>query len=65
MNYLKKVNILFTTKKYVSVDKTISEYKKMINKYKIKSIEDPFSENDWTSWSKFMRSTKKSADSWR
>ena len=31
----------------------------MIDKYKIKSIEDPFSENDWTSWSKFMRSIKK------
>ena len=28
----------------------------MINKYKIKSIEDPFAENDWPSWSKLMKS---------
>ncbi len=55
----KKGKYSIHSKKYVSVDKTISEYKKMIDKYKIKSIEDPFSENDWTSWSKLMRSTKK------
>ncbi len=55
----KKGKYSIHSKKYVSVDKTISEYKKMINKYKIKSIEDPFSENDWMSWSKLMRSTKK------
>ena len=30
----------------------------MIKKYKIKSIEDPFAENDWISWSKLTRSTK-------
>ena len=29
----------------------------MIKKYKIKSIEDPFAENDWQAWSKLMRST--------
>ncbi|MDC3059186.1 phosphopyruvate hydratase [Candidatus Pelagibacter sp.] len=44
---------------YISVEKSIKEYKKMINKYKIKSIEDPFAENDWISWSKLMKSTKK------
>ena len=37
----------------------INEYKKMINKYKIKSIEDPFAENDWISWNKLMKSLKK------
>jgi enolase len=47
------------SKKYISVEKSISEYQKMINKYKIKSIEDPFSENDWSAWNKLMRSTKK------
>ena len=31
----------------------------MINKYKIKSIEDPFAENDWISWNKLMKSLKK------
>ena len=27
----------------------------MINKYKIKSIEDPFAENDWQAWNKLMK----------
>ena len=44
--------------KYISVDKSIKEYQKIINKYKIKSIEDPFAENDWQSWNKFMKVTK-------
>ena len=45
--------------KYVSVDKSIQEYKKIIHKYKIKSIEDPFAENDWISWNKLMKSVNK------
>ena len=48
------------SKNYISVDKSILEYKKIIKKYKIKSIEDPFAENDWSAWNKLMRSTKKS-----
>ncbi len=44
---------------YISVEKSILEYKKMINKYKIKSIEDPFAENDWRSWTKLMKSLEK------
>ena len=44
------------SRSYVSVDKSIREYEKIINKYKIKSIEDPFSENDWTAWNKLMKS---------
>jgi enolase len=55
----KKNKYSIHSKKYISVEKSISEYKKMINKYKIKSIEDPFSENDWSAWNKLMRSTKK------
>ena len=47
------------SKKYISVDQSIKGYKKIINKYKIKSIEDPFAENDWMSWNKIMRSTNK------
>jgi enolase len=46
------------SKKYISVEKSILEYKKMIKKFKIKSIEDPFAENDWIAWSKLMKSTK-------
>jgi enolase len=44
------------SRSYVSVDKSIKEYEKIINKYKIKSIEDPFAENDWTAWNKLMKS---------
>ena len=39
------------SKKYISVDETISKYLKLIDRYKILSIEDPFGENDWSSWS--------------
>ncbi len=55
----KKNKYSINSKKYVSVEKSIKEYKKMIDKYKIKSIEDPFAENDWFAWSKLMKLTKK------
>ena len=55
----KKNKYSIHSKKYVSVDKSIKEYKKIITKYKIKSIEDPFAENDWISWNKLMKSTQK------
>ena len=47
------------SKKFISVQSSINEYKKMIKKYKIKSIEDPFAENDWNSWNKLMKATNK------
>ncbi len=47
------------SKKFVTVNKSIYGYKKLIKKYKIKSIEDPFAENDWLSWNKFMIATNK------
>ncbi len=47
------------SKKYISVEKSINEYKKIITKYKIKSIEDPFSEDDWFAWNNLMKSVKK------
>ena len=46
------------TKKYESSDNAIAKYITLIKKYKIKSIEDPFSENDWKSWSKLMSKDK-------
>ena len=46
------------SKKYISVDQSIKGYQKIINKYKIKSIEDPFAENDWMAWNKLMKSVK-------
>ena len=54
----KKNSYSIHSKKYISVEKSINEYKKIINKYKIKSIEDPFAENDWISWNKLMRSVE-------
>jgi len=47
------------SKKFMTIDKTIDKYLKLIKKYKIKSIEDPFAEDDWTSWSKFMKKITK------
>ena len=52
----KKDKYSIHSKNYISVNKSIQEYKKMIKKYKIKSIEDPFAENDWISWNKLMKS---------
>ena len=52
---IKKNKYSIHSKKFISVDKSIKEYKKIISKYKIKSIEDPFGENDWISWSKLMK----------
>ena len=55
----KKNKYSIHSKSYVSVEKSIKEYLKIINKYKIKSIEDPFAENDWLAWNKLMRSVNK------
>ena len=55
----KKNKYSIHSKKYISVEKSIIEYKKIINKYKIKSIEDPFAENDWVAWNKLMKATNK------
>ena len=44
--------------KYISVEKSIKEYLKLVKKYKIKSIEDPFAENDWSAWNSIVRATK-------
>ena len=46
------------SKKFISIEESIKMYKKIINKYKIKSIEDPFAENDWLAWQKLMKSLK-------
>ncbi len=55
----KKKKYSIHSKNFISVEKSILEYKKMIQKYKIKSIEDPFAENDWFAWNKLMKSIKK------
>ena len=55
----KKGKYSIHSKNYISVEKSIKEYQKMIKKYNIKSLEDPFAENDWTAWNKLMKSIKK------
>ena len=42
-----------------SFENTIDYYLGLINKYPIKSIEDPFSEDDWNAWQTFMKFLKK------
>ena len=37
--------------------KTVDYYSELIKKYPIKSIEDPFAEDDWESWKKLTNST--------
>ena len=54
---IKKNKYSIHSKKFISTDQSIKEYKKIINKYNIKSIEDPFGENDWVAWSKLMKNT--------
>ena len=55
---IKKDKYSIHSKKYISVDRSIQKYIKLIKKYKIKSIEDPFGENDWAAWTKFVNKTK-------
>ena len=40
------------SKNYSSVEDNINYYKKLTSNYPIKSIEDPFAENDWEAWQK-------------
>ena len=54
----KKNKYSIHSQKFISVEKSIKEYQKIINKYKIRSIEDPFAESDWASWNKLMKSIK-------
>ncbi len=56
---VKKDKYSIHSKNFISVEKSILEYRKIVQKYKIKSIEDPFAENDWNSWNKLMKSVKK------
>ena len=35
--------------------KVINYYKNLVSKYPIKSIEDPFAENDWTAWTRLQK----------
>jgi len=55
----KKGKYSIHSKKYISVEKSIKEYQNIIKRYHVKSIEDPFAENDWLAWNKLMKSIKR------
>jgi len=40
---------------FISVEQSIDYYKNLVSKYPIKSIEDPFAEDDWNAWSKLTK----------
>ncbi len=48
------------SKNYTSVEDNINYYKKLTSCYPIKSIEDPFAEEDWESWKKITSQLGKS-----
>ena len=48
----KKGEYSIQSKNYTSVEDNISYYKRLTSSYPIKSIEDPFAEEDWNSWKK-------------
>ena len=45
-----------SSSKFISPEKTLNYYLDLIKKYSIKSIEDPFSEDDWESWVSLTKS---------
>ena len=45
--------------KYISTEKTTEYYLDLIKKYPIKSIEDPFFEDDWEAWSNLTKLVNK------
>ncbi len=55
---IKKAKYSIHSKKYISVDNSINKYLYLIKKYQIKSIEDPFGEDDWKAWTKFLNKSK-------
>ena len=48
-----------SSSKFISSEKTIEFYLNLLKKYPIKSIEDPFSEDDWNSWVNLSKSVDK------
>ena len=48
----KKGNYSIQSDNHDTVDNVIKYYKKLISNYPIRSIEDPFAENDWDAWFK-------------
>ena len=40
---------------FISVDASIKYYKRLVSSYPIKSIEDPFAEDDWNAWARLTK----------
>ena len=51
----KNGNYALNSSEYISVDQGIEYYKNLVLKYPIKSIEDPFAEDDWNAWTKLNK----------
>lgn len=45
-------NYSLNSSQFITVDDGIDYYKKLVGQYPIKSIEDPFAEDDWNAWAK-------------
>ena len=48
----KNGNYSIKSNNFLSVEETINYYKKLTSNFPIKSIEDPFAEEDWSAWKK-------------
>ena len=48
----KKGEYSIQSQNFISVDSVVNYYKKLTSDYPIKSIEDPFAEEDWGAWKK-------------
>ncbi len=51
----KNGNYSLNSSEYITVDQGIEYYKNLVLKYPIKSIEDPFAEDDWNAWAKLNK----------
>ena len=52
---LKDKKYSINSSKFISSEKTIDYYLDLVKKYPITSIEDPFAEDDWTSWTNLTK----------
>ena len=55
----KKGNYSVKSDSFTTADETLQYYNELTSKYPIKSIEDPFAEDDWDSWIKLTSTNKK------
>ena len=51
----KNGNYALNSSEHITVDQGIEYYKNLVLKYPIKSIEDPFAEDDWNAWAKLNK----------